>query len=55
LTAPARAAWRWRIVYLRALIDRELWKTHGKLEGKTPTHSLLILVVNLIVNLVDLA
>jgi hypothetical protein len=34
LTPLARAAWRWRIVYLRALIDRELLKTHGKLEGK---------------------
>jgi hypothetical protein len=35
LTPQARAAWRWRIVYLRALIDREMLKTHGKLEGKT--------------------
>jgi hypothetical protein len=35
LTPRARAAWRWRIVYLRALIDHELLKTHGKLEGKT--------------------
>jgi hypothetical protein len=34
LTPQARAAWRWRIVYLRALIDRELLRTHGKLEGK---------------------
>jgi hypothetical protein len=34
LTPRARAAWRWRIVYLRALIDRELLKTRGKLEGK---------------------
>jgi len=34
LTPRARAAWRWRIVYLRALIDHELLKTHGKLEGK---------------------
>jgi hypothetical protein len=34
LTPRARAAWRWRIVYLRALIDRELLKTHGKLEGQ---------------------
>ena len=34
LTPQARAAWRWRIVYLRALIDHELLKTHGKLEGK---------------------
>jgi len=35
LTPGARAAWRWRIVYLRALIDCELLKTRGKLEGKT--------------------
>jgi hypothetical protein len=34
LTPQARAAWRWRVVYLRALIDSELLKTHGKLEGK---------------------
>ena len=34
LTPQARAAWRWRIVYLRALIDRELLRTHGKLEGE---------------------
>ena len=34
LTPQARAAWRWRIVYLRALIDRELLRTQGKLEGK---------------------
>ena len=33
LTPRARAAWRWRTVYLRALIDCELLKTHGKLEG----------------------
>lgn len=35
LTAQARTAWRWRIFYLRALIDREMWKTRGKLEGET--------------------
>jgi hypothetical protein len=35
LTPQARAAWRWRIVYLRALIDRELLRRQGKLEGKT--------------------
>ncbi|MGO8748745.1 MAG: hypothetical protein ACLQNE_22470 [Thermoguttaceae bacterium] len=35
LTPRARVAWRWRIVYLRALIDYELLKTHGRLEGKT--------------------
>jgi hypothetical protein len=34
LTPHARAAWRWRIVYLRALIDCELLQTHGKLQGK---------------------
>lgn len=33
LTPQARGAWRWRVVYLRALIDRELWRSHGKLEG----------------------
>ena len=30
-----RIAWRWRIVYLRALIDHEMMKTHGKLQGQT--------------------
>ena len=35
LTPRARTAWRWRIVFLRALIDRELFKTQGKLEGRT--------------------
>jgi hypothetical protein len=34
LTPRTRAAWRWRIVYLRALIDHELLRTHGKLEGQ---------------------
>ena len=34
LTPQARAAWRWRVVFLRALIDRELLHTRGKLEGK---------------------
>jgi len=34
LTPRARTAWRWRIVYLRALIDSELLKNHGKLQGK---------------------
>ncbi|MBT3274346.1 MAG: hypothetical protein HN368_14405 [Spirochaetales bacterium] len=29
----ARASWRWRILYLRALIDRELVKTDGWFEG----------------------
>ena len=31
----ARSAWRWRIVYLRALIDKELYERKGKLEGDT--------------------
>lgn len=35
LTPQARTAWRWRIVYLRALVDRQLYRTHGKLEGQT--------------------
>ncbi len=34
LTPHVRDGWRWRLVYLRALIDAELLKTHGKLEGK---------------------
>jgi len=29
----ARARWRWRLFYLRALIDAELARTGGKLEG----------------------
>jgi hypothetical protein len=29
-----RLGWRWRIVYLRALIDRELTERQGKLEGE---------------------
>jgi len=33
LTPQARSAWRWRILYLRALIDREMLKTNGRLEG----------------------
>jgi len=31
----ARLAWRWRIVYLRALIDKELFERKGRLEGDT--------------------
>jgi hypothetical protein len=34
LTPQARGAWRWRIVHLRALIDCELLRTQGKLEGQ---------------------
>jgi hypothetical protein len=33
LTSHARASWRWRILYLRALIDRELVRTDGWFEG----------------------
>jgi hypothetical protein len=35
LTPQVRTSWRWRIVFLRALIDQELFKTKGKLEGET--------------------
>ncbi|ULQ54715.1 hypothetical protein [Flavihumibacter fluvii] len=35
LTSQVRKSWRWRIVYLRALIDREMFATKGKLEGET--------------------
>jgi len=35
LTPQARASWRWRILYLRGLIDRELVGTKGRLEGAT--------------------
>ena len=35
LTSQARTSWRWRIVYLRALIDKELFERKGKLEGET--------------------
>ena len=34
LTAAARRSWRWRILFLRALIDRELLEKKGKLEGR---------------------
>ena len=33
LSPRARSAWRWRILYLRGLIDRELRATRGRLEG----------------------
>jgi len=33
LSPRARASWRWRILYLRALIDRELHLKSGRLEG----------------------
>ena len=34
LTPQVRKSWRWRIVYLRVLIDRELLSTHGDLKGE---------------------
>ena len=33
LSLQARNSWRWRILYLRAMIDCEMFKTEGKLEG----------------------
>jgi len=33
LTPQAKAAWRWRILYLRGLIDAELYRRNGKMEG----------------------
>jgi hypothetical protein len=35
MTAQARKTWRWRILYLRSLIDRELLDTKGQLQGET--------------------
>ncbi len=35
LTPQVRKSWRWRILFLRTLIDRELLVTNGKLEGET--------------------
>lgn len=35
LSPQARASWRWRLIYLRALIDKELFERHGRLEGET--------------------
>ena len=35
LTEQVRRSWRWRIFYLRALIDKELFNRKGKLEGAT--------------------
>ena len=34
LTAQTLKSWRWRILYLRALIDREMYERGGKLEGE---------------------
>jgi hypothetical protein len=33
LTPQAKAGWRWRILYLRGLIDNELFHRHDKMEG----------------------
>ncbi|MCF7817386.1 MAG: hypothetical protein K9M54_05845 [Kiritimatiellales bacterium] len=33
LTAQAKTSWRWRVLYLRALIDAELYRTEGRCEG----------------------
>lgn len=33
LTPQAKAAWRWRILYLRGLIDSELFRRNEKMEG----------------------
>ena len=33
LTPQARSAWRWRILYLRGLIDSELFRLNDKMEG----------------------
>jgi hypothetical protein len=35
LTPQARKAWRWRILYLRGLIDREMLRSKGQLQGET--------------------
>jgi len=34
LTLNAKSAWRWRILYLRSLIDSEMFKRGGKMEGE---------------------
>ncbi len=34
LTPQVRNSWRWRILFLRTLIDKELFVTNGKLEGE---------------------
>lgn len=34
MTAQARTSWRWRIFYLRALIDQEMFERNGRLEGE---------------------
>ncbi len=35
LTEEVKKSWRWRIFYLRALIDKEMFERKGKLEGET--------------------
>ena len=35
MTEQAKKSWRWRIFYLRALIDKEIYNHKGKLEGDT--------------------
>ncbi|HUT24585.1 MAG TPA: hypothetical protein VM492_09605 [Sumerlaeia bacterium] len=35
LTPQARRSWRWRILYLRASIDKEMYERKGKLRGET--------------------
>ena len=35
LSPTARRSWRWRILAVRALIDNELFKHYGRLEGET--------------------
>jgi len=35
LPIKVRSSWRWRIFYLRALIDKELYQRNGKLEGES--------------------
>lgn len=34
LSIQTLRSWRWRILYLRALIDQEMYKRGGKLEGE---------------------
>ena len=33
LTEQAKTSWRWRVLYLRAVIDAELYRTEGRCEG----------------------
>jgi hypothetical protein len=35
MTQQARVSWRWRIFFLRALIDKEMFERNGKLEGES--------------------